>query len=338
MVTAMNIYQPSSFNGRLFKLVLPYLKRNRFLLSKLDIKEEQYSLDNHFRDLIEKYLGRSNIEFSIFLGTPSVHQKITMQISVGNEILGYCKITDRTDVNQLFQHEAQVLDELKKKGIRSIPACLFQGSLNEKIKVFLQSSTKTNSSKMIHKWDNRLWRFLEEMHAKTSVTLLFEETDFYCKLKSLSERLQFFPKNQADILDSALTTVHNSYAGQTLLFSIYHADFTPWNMYFEKNELFVFDFEYALRTCPPFLDYFHFFTQTRIFEQKQDENAIHKAYKRHKIDLSEHFSNADLSYISYLLLVIAIYAGREKAENIYLIPTLTVWIGLIKKLINQKSI
>lgn len=40
-----------------------------------------------------------------FGGTPCVHQKITIQISQKERILGYVKVTESEDIYQIFDHE-----------------------------------------------------------------------------------------------------------------------------------------------------------------------------------------------------------------------------------------
>ena len=90
-------------------------------------------------------------------------------------------------------------------------------------------------------------------------------------------------------------------------FSTYHADFTPWNMFAEKNRLFVFDWEYACMTYPPMLDHYHFFTQTAIFEKHWQEKEIIAFLQ----SPDANWVNRE-RYILYLLDIISRFTVREK--------------------------
>ena len=110
--------------------------------------------------------------------------------------------------------------------------------------------------------------------------------------------------------------------------SAYHGDFTPWNTFVDDGQLFVFDWEYAQRSCPPLLDKYHWFTQTWIFEKHYGaEKILEESHK--KLANSNNFS-----YLCYLIVTIATYVGREeKPENVKNITLLDTWTGLIKRII-----
>lgn len=56
--------------------------------------------------------------------------------------------------------------------------------------------------------------------------------------------------DKAMVMNAVEDTVKH-WEGKRVGFCAYHADFTPWNMYVEQDELFVFDWEYAQMTYPP---------------------------------------------------------------------------------------
>ena len=93
-----------------------------------------------------------DLEFSVFCGTPSVHRKITMQISCGSRILGYCKATESEEIAALFRGEAEMLNDLHRKGIQDVPECLFCGDTDRKVTLFVQSTAKTSRSLVLHEW------------------------------------------------------------------------------------------------------------------------------------------------------------------------------------------
>ena len=94
MRTAMNLYQPSGIKGKGMKALFPYLYRLGVVNKAVGAEKKRYELVPELKKLLCRLFGTDDIEFSIFCGTPCVHQKITMQISKGARILGYAKFSD----------------------------------------------------------------------------------------------------------------------------------------------------------------------------------------------------------------------------------------------------
>ena len=80
-------------------------------------------------------------------------------------------------------------------------------------------------------------------------------------------------------------------------------------MFVEKNELFVFDWEYARMLYPPMLDKYHYFTQTAIFEKHWDAKEIIKYISSPEAQWVD-----KESYILYLLDIISRFTIREKGN------------------------
>jgi hypothetical protein len=330
---ALNLYQPSSIKGKLLKKGLPYFKNHKIVQKRLGITEINYSLEKNLNKILTSIFKTNNIEFAIFGGTPSKHQKITIQIFKGNSILGYCKVTHNKEVEALFCHEEKVLTALYKMGIRQIPICLYNGKLNNDVAVFVQSTLKTNQSKIIHNWQEVHWDFLRSLHDKTKKTIPFQETDFYNTIELLKNNLKTLEASNRKIITEAIVKVSQFYENNKFSYSAYHADFTPWNMFVEKKQLFVFDFEYAKMSYPPFLDWFHFFTQTCIFEKGLNADKIFEAYQFKKNNISKYFNDPDFYYVCYLLDVVSLYVNRDKGSYSKDVErNLSIWIKLIARL------
>ena len=336
MVTAMNLYQPSHWKGKIVKQWLPYLYWIGFVRQILGAEKQFYELSDELNLLLCSLFETQNIEFSIFCGTPSVNQKITIQISSGSKILGYCKVTENEKIKSIFKHEQQVLKDLNEKGIKQIPLCLYSGPLNKNIELFVQTTVKTNASKIKHQWSNHHWSFLTQLFKKTKVECLFEETDFAKSLCILEGYLSVMPNRDAVIVKKAILKVRNYFGSGIMTFSAYHADFTPWNMFFEKGELFVFDFEYAKNTYPPYLDFFHFITQISIIERNYSFKRIFEycesiAGQRNLLD--DTFLDM---YLCYLLTVVSFHFDinkkvLDKDDRCY-----KQWLPMINLIITQK--
>ena len=164
MVVAMNLYQPSHWKGLLVKAGLPYLHGVGAVRRFLHTDPERCRLSDELYAILCRAFRVERLEFSLFGGTPGVHQKLTMQVSVGNRILGYGKLSDRPAIIDLFQREAELLDGLKQKGMTEVPEALFCGQLAGNIGLFVQSTLKTRHSQVPHRWSALHEDFLKKMY------------------------------------------------------------------------------------------------------------------------------------------------------------------------------
>lgn len=275
MRTAMNLYQPSGRKGKMVKRLLPCL--HLFAPVRKVIKAETLHcrLNCELHNLLCKVFDVQKIEFAIFEGTPSVHQKITMQLSQGNRILGYCKLSTNNEIKVLFEKESDILTRLAECGVKNIPQALHCGTLKSGMHIFVQSTAKSVSSRVIHEWSDLHEDFLSQLHDKTKQRITFEESDYYSTLLSLEKHMDWLPDNIGkETIANAIAAIKQEYCGREVEFSAYHGDFTPWNMFVENDQLFVFDFEYSAMSYPPGLDWYHFFTQTAIFEKNWGADDI----------------------------------------------------------------
>lgn len=307
MCTAMNLYQPSGIKGKMVKALLPCL--HLLLPVRKAIKAETMNcrLNSELHNLLCKVFDVQEIEFAIFEGTPSVHQKITMQLSQGNRILGYCKLSTNNDIKELFEKEYRTLDRLGNSGVTGIPKALHCGTLSNGMHVFVQSTEKRASSRVIHEWSALQEEFLAQLHEKTKAVLLFEESNYYTTLSTLEQHLEWLPQEiDHQAVGNAINAIKEKYCGKKVVFCACHCDFTPWNMFANGYELFVFDFEYAAMSYPAGLDRCHFFTQTAVFEKHWGMDEI-SAYMESD---AGRWIDRQL-YAMYLLDVISRFTMRE---------------------------
>lgn len=335
MAVGMNLYQPSGPKGKLVKQGLPWLHWNPIVRRMLHAERIKLALGDELKLLLENLFGSQELEFSIFGGTPCVHQKITMQISKGKHLLGYVKATEDKDIFQIFEHEKKILDTLHHLGIHQIPECLYCSTLKSGLYLFIQSTVKTQRSEVVHVWDNRHEQFLNDLTAHTQQEINFEDSDFYRDLNALEERLPML-ENQT-ILYQAIREVKSLYTGKRVVFAAFQADFTPWNMFAEKGKLFVFDWEYARLTYPPLLDYFHFLIQTAIFEEHLSEKEIADRYASQRNRLTKIWEQPDNALKCYLLAIISIYLQRENNQlEEGSRKRFNLWLALLNELNNMK--
>ncbi len=329
MRTAMQLYQPSGVKGKLLKTLFPALHFLPPVRRVLHAERMPLTLRPALQKTLEQIFPESCIEFAIFCGTPCVHQKYTMQLSCGNRLLGYCKLTDSPEIAALFEQEAALLTELAARGMAEaeLPRALFCGELEPGLFAFVQSTVKSAASRVLHGWTLLHDDFLARLHACTVQRLPFAETDYARAIMELEEHLDWVPDLPGKAsLPRALARVREAYAEREVEFSAYHADFTPWNMFVEGQKLFVFDWEYAMRTCPPGLDRCHWYTQTAVFERKLRAGEI----------LAELPSLPRMQqelYLAYLLEVLSRFTLRERG-NVEgdVARSFAIWLELIDSL------
>lgn len=331
MRTAMNLYQPSGPKGKLVKQGLPWLYWNPVALRVLRAERLFLSLSDELRILLEHTFGETNLEFAVFCGTPCVHQKITLQVSCGGKILGYVKVTASEDIRTVFDHEKSVLAMLRSKGIDRVPECLYCGLLGCGLHIFIQTTIKTARSRVVHGWTDMHSRFLDRLSSQTRQNLLFEQSDFYHDLNGLESRLDEI--DEASIVKNVIAELKSRYVGKEVEFSVFQADFTPWNMFEEGGDLFVFDWEYARLTYPPRLDYFHFEIQTAIFEDHLTADEIYNRFVAERDILNGLYDNYEFSLKCYLLSVMSLYVNREGSGiGDDTRSRLAFWVNLLKKI------
>jgi hypothetical protein len=303
----MNLYQPSGRNGILLKSLFPYLHSFAAIRKIVGATSLYGVLDKEILSVAQKAFGVNNIEYSIFGGTPSVHQKITIQFFQGNRILGYGKVADSVCIANLFVHEQELLAYLTAKGARYIPKCLVCSQLQSKRYIFLQTTTKTSKSVSPNEWTSLHETFLNNLEQKTTVKLPFHETDYYKTLTCLMEFLPTIPAGQKEIIATAIDLTQREFNRSLCSFSAYHADFTPWNMFISGKNLFVFDWEYGGKTYPTKLDKYHFFVQQYIHVEHMSATDIYNRI----IDFEWYDTR---TFRCYLLDVISRFVCRENGH------------------------
>ncbi len=325
MRTALNIYQPSGIRGKLVKGFLPYLHWLSPIRKIIKAESRQIELDDELKRLLCGILSLDDFDFSIFGGTPSVHQKSTIQISQGDKILAYCKVTKSEEVAKLFRGEQQMLESLHRNGVTNIPKPLYCGEISENTNttIFVQSTIKTNCSKTLHCWRSEHQQFIEMLYDRTKVTIPFAESDFAKSLTILESYANCLSVDYQQIIHSKTDEIREHFVEQDIEMSAYHGDFTPWNMFLEGGVLFVFDFEYAALKYPPYLDWFHFFTQSSYFERNLSVDKTIAEFRHCPIE------NSRTLYISYLLDIISRHIVRDGG---LLTPQITFWIDILNRL------
>lgn len=336
MKTGLELYQPSSKKGLLLKRWLPWMYWLKPLMGKLGMSDIEYVMDPQIHHIIERKFNQNAVEYSVFEGTPCVHQKTTIQIFKGENILGYCKVTKNPELYSIFQHEQKLLGWLHEKRVDQIPECPYCGKTEDGNIVFLQTTTKTLNSLVGHELGIKQLEFLSMLKVKTGVEMLYHESDQYQTICSQKAHENLLTVSQQKIMSWAVDAIETYYGAQKQLFCAYHADFTPWNMFEDAGRLFVFDFEYGRYSYMPYLDMFHFLTQTAIFERELSAKQIYEEMLGRETELKEFFDNPWMAYLIYLVDVTARFVVRDGLSRTSDVDKLIkIWFELMELVMNE---
>ena len=383
------LYQPSGWKGRLLKRWFPYVHWSKLVRKVLKIELVEHVMEEELKRVIGSAFGVSEFEYSVFEGTPSVHQKITIQVWRGENILGYVKVTESEEVGRLFEREASFLEKItdyrlqithfvrdfysarhneqapsalaNRKNIqitddsqqstvnrqqiltpsatlvplrqgdniegqqllRCVPSAVAL-RLESGSWILIQSTRKTLRSKVVHEWGALQEDFLKRLYDATAHELAWEESDVAQALRDLREHVDWLPECvDGEMVARRIDAVMERMVGKRVRYGAYHGDFTPWNMFVEGGELFVFDWEYAGIMYPKGLDRYHFWMQTAVFEKHWGV-----------AELTRYVNSVDGGWIDremlemYLLDVMSKYVMREggKVKELGLFG---VWGGMM---------
>lgn len=331
----LSLYFPSTLKGKVVRFLLPFCVAFPFLQKIFGVHIEKFSLAKELSECIKKAFNIDSFEFAIFGGSPGRHQKFTLMILKNNKCLGYCKVSDNNEVYDIFNREAKNLQFLKDKGVEHIPSVLFCGELKNDLYCFIQTTErnlkKECSAKIV---DGVIFEYLDEVFNLTKEKIEYKETDFYYALQRLKIKLDLFGQNK-NLVYSVIKSVELYLAKNDVEYCFYHGDFTPWNSFIVKNHLFVFDFEYAQQTSIKYLDFFHFFTQSCIYEG-MDKSLIYEKYEKEKKWLLKKISNADFTYMCYLLVIMEFYLTRDNGYlNDKIRSCFEIWIFLLEQIFQK---
>ena len=310
----LELYQPSSRKGQFLKKYLPAFKCFMFIIRKFGMHVVRIQIDPDFAQRMNELFDKSDLQYSIFFGTPGRDNKPTIQIYTSKEILAYCKYSTNPRICDSFRKEAERLGYLHRKGVEAIPRVLSLQKLDEVQSVFIQNTNKSFGASTLHDITDQHITFLLDLSNKTCQNCKFIETDYYsslCGFKDSYNKIPFsydknFIENVIQLISSRMADVQE--------YSFYHGDFTPWNTYLtERNTLEVFDFEYAKYTYPKLLDIFHFFTQIKLYESDENADEIMEDFKTHFVHgkLCSLFEDVYFSYLLYLVDIMNFYLERD---------------------------
>ena len=290
-----------------------------------------YIMDSLLRRVVCEAFGVREFDYSVFGGTPSVHQKATIQVWNEERILGYVKLTESEEVGRLFFQEMNFLKKVndQRSTINGllVPEAWAMVLGIDKVWVLIQTTRKSLRSEMVREWGELQESFLERLYDATVQDIEWEESDVAKSLCDLREHIDWLPNGvDGEAVVKRIDAVVECMKGKRVRYGAYHGDFTPWNMFVEEGELFVFDWEYAGMSYPKGLDRYHFWMQTAIFEKHWGMEEL----RRYICSVDGEWIDREMLEV-YVLDVMSKYVMRE-GEKVKDMGLFGIWCSLLKEL------
>lgn len=319
--TALEIYQPTAWRGKLIKSMLPIVLKIGIVPKKFKNVQMESVIPGEILNIIAELFYDDKLQVSYFGGTPGTHCKPTVQVFSGKQLLGYVKYTKNINIAELFNNEEVILQRLHDCGIRNVPNCMTNQVISDSTAVFVQDTKKKLSSKTLHRYTEIHDQFLEKLYNMTKVRIAFQTTDFAQTLLDLQERAAALSEFEQHLIQKASEKVWKYFDNYGEVdFGVCHRDFTPWNTCIIDGELYVFDWEYARLTYPNGMDAARFFVEVYRQERNMNNKTILKKYKQKKKSM--------LMLHCYLLDNIDIYLKRGQQSDQKIIASSVDLLGL----------
>lgn len=325
----LEIYSASSFKGIILKKFLPWTIKIPFVQRFLAVEEIYLSLKLNVRRVLDEITPEPVL--SMYLGNTKYPQnrKVIIQISNKSKVLGYAKLGLEKIVLDSFCKEVNILNFLQDKRIKNVPKVLWSGKVGQ-IGGFIQSTNRKGGEQTVYILEREHWEFLKQIKDATGKEIDYFDSSYSKIIRSFQSSLAEMSWKGKDMLLECIERVEHYYTEHKLAVSLSHGDFTPWNVCYNKNDLFVFDFEYAQKDFPLAMDAFHYVTQVGILVRNATAEEILQNVMSYAEQIQLFVADIKFSYIQYLLYIIAFYHNRMGDQMTEDERSCKIWIRLIE--------
>ena len=268
---ALQLYQPVTIKGKLFKYLFPIMPK--LIKGKIGTALKISIEDEWIEDLFGKY----HLYYSIYLGTPSPHSKPTVQImNEKNHILAYMKFSENESIKKILENEKKIISYLSEREINCAPNVIDYADRNG-TRCLITDTKRTKKSKFVLNWNELYEKCLMDIYDKTIQSDVFSNSQVYKYIQSnINNVIKLISSDKFQKIEHAVSIL-NENGNKLIDLGFYHRDFKPWNCYFNKDKIHIFDFEYSMLECPVWLDKIHFIAQTeRLVKNKSPEDIVGK--------------------------------------------------------------
>lgn len=325
----LEIYSASSLKGIILKKFLPWTIKIPFVRRFLAIEKVYLSLKQDVKKVLDEVSPEPLL--SMYLGNTKYPQnrKVIIQIFNKSKVLGYAKFGSERIVLDAFDKEANALYFLERNRIQGTPKVLWSGKVGQ-VGGFIQSTNRKGGEQTVYTLEREHWDFLKQIQDVTGKEIDFSASSYRRIIRSFGAALVKTDWKCKDMLWGCIENMERYYSEHKFTVCFSHGDFTPWNMCYHQNDLFVFDFEYAQYDFPVAMDVFHYLTQVGILTKNADAEEIFQSIMDYAGQLQLFVEDIRFAYIQYLLYIIAFYHERMGEQMTEDERSCRIWIRLIE--------
>lgn len=218
--------------------------------------------------------------FTVFMGTVGPHRKITVGLTKKNKINHFLKIGTSVYSIASIQKEKKAYDKLVQLNLKS--AFTPQAHKTNNVAHLIINNIANASSKRMGTLTKNHIDFQLELYAKSKqLSSLDDEKNYQKHLSIQLEQLRVDNRHEnSKLMIEKIKKLYKSLDKNSVITSLSHGDFTPWNMFINKeNKLAIYDWEMLKRT-PLLFDVFHFIYQNEALTNKGDFKSINEQIKK----------------------------------------------------------
>jgi len=322
----LDFFQSTTIKSKLIKFAI----KNIIRFNQIHLIGKQFNVlcknTPHFKQIINENFQ----DYSIFLGTPGYWRKPVIQLIKHNLVTHYVKFSTTHQTNYLIKKEKENLRIIKTFNLQKMITPNSNNS--QKSNLLIQKAFKVNKMKRITHINEIIFGSIEELSLKTMTHKKLEYTSFFTEIinqmsflkdtsNQVDEKIYFHLKN----LQKTIKTT------QYMFTSTAHGDFAPWNLFRNKSDLYVYDWEMMISEAPLLYDAYHFIYQSEILVNRKGiieiENEINNFYKqpdvatyieRYKIDVNFHHNLYLLHVISKNIMLMSQQANISDDQYLLL--------------------
>lgn len=316
--TFLNFFNQSNLRSKIIKFFISILFYKNLYLGRFT-KYKHLVINLSPGSILFNLINRkSNLSYSIFLGTVGENRKIIIEVNDNISSLSFIKVGVTEASKNLVKNEHKTLEMFGKIETKSfnVPAIIDYSD-----GVLEVSNLKTVDSYQSAKLLPVHFRALKELYHIGRSYIHYENLP-----------LKFFIQEEIEKLDNLvnLDGHYNSINLKTILpklkiidkllkvdylfsCSLSHGDFTPWNMYLRHDGIGIIDWEMSNNQIPILFDFFHFIFQSEVLLNKGSYHSVKQKicagleydYAR---DIQSSFKiDINLHFLFYLLFNITRY-------------------------------
>jgi len=238
-------------------------------------------------------------QWALFTGTIGPNQKYVLYQQNRTEKGGaFTKIALSPQSQSLINNERSVIGDLAQVENLSFH---FPDILNSDLNsiTFMENPSFMNR---INQWSDQHALFLKSVEKINTKKYSFGDFDKIHQLSSRIKNLLNYRKKMPSGIAKKLNYLHQSLQNSTVETHLAHGDFTPWNMYSDKEGiLYIYDWELSSAAFPKGFDFYHFIFQNSVLVQK-------KNWKEIKAEMAQNYTffESNIEFQKYLSLYLLI--------------------------------